>query len=381
MSQAGATGKATGAAAIFTISGNDGVHESPIGGNFSFLTANSTVKFRGSPGTETLDFGLQNLFLGSSAPSLTTGTNNTFLGIAAGNALTSSNSNIGIGPDALVMLTTNGAANGENTAIGYTCMPNLVSGTNNIGIGSQCGINYTSTESNNILINHHGVLGESNTIRIGTAGSTLGEQDRAFLAGVTGVTVAASSPVLVDSNGQLSDGGFGTAAQVWTSNGAGVSPSWQPAGGGGFTPVNWSVRLSGNVANVTGDGTDYAILYDTVTFDSATGYDTVTGLYTFATTGIYQINVLDFVFGGSVADTVFIGFLLINGVTNIRLFDANPGSLGLATNSEFMSSAAFLYSATAGDTIGVHVVVAGGLKDVGVAGGSQSCLFNGYRVG
>ncbi len=186
------------------------------------------------------------------------------------------------------------------------------------------------------------------------------------------------APLIGGANKSIVSGGLGTAGQVWTSNGAGVAPTFQAAGG--VTPVNWSVKLSGNISNVTGDGTDYAILYDTVTFDTASGYAAGTGLYTIPTTGKYLISITHFVFGGGVADTVFLGFLLINGATNVRLMDANPGTLGLTVNGEFMQSATFLYSATASDTIGVHVAVNGGTKNVGVAGGAQSCLFSGFRV-
>jgi len=372
-----------GGSDIMTITGNDGVPESPIGNNFTFLTAHSTVKFRGSPGTETLDFGLQNLFLGSSAPSLTIGTNNTFLGIAAGNGVTSTSLNVGIGTDALVSLTSNGAANGENTAIGYVCLASLMNGTNNIGIGSLTGQNYTSNESNNILINHSGVIGESNTIRIGTAGSTLGEQDRAFLAGVTGVTVAASSVVGVDASGQLNDLGFGTAGNVLTSNGAGNSPTWQP-GGGGLTAVNWSVQLSANQTNVTGNNTQYQIPYDSVLFDSASGYNAGTFLYTIPDTGVYMIIVNNFLFGGSVASTLFFSWLSVNGAAfpGIRIVDTNSASLGLAANGEFILSSSYVGAFTAGDTIGIFVDVIGGVSnDVGAGGGSGvGCLFSGFRV-
>jgi len=68
-----------------------------------------------------------------------------------------------------------------------------------------------------------------------TIGSGQQQQNKAFIAAITGTTVAASSPVGVTSTGQLSDLGFGTATQILTSNDAGVSPSWQPLASGGLT--------------------------------------------------------------------------------------------------------------------------------------------------
>jgi len=182
-----------------------------------------------------------------------------------------------------------------------------------------------------------------------------------------------------DASGVITSTTAGTSGQVLTSNGSGSAPTYQPASG--FTAVNWSVKISGNISNVTGDGTTYTVLYDTTTFNNGGGsYASGTGIYTIPTTGVYQINVLNFVFGGGAADTVFIGNLLINGATNVRLFDANPATLGLTANGEFMQFASFLYSATANDTIRVQIAVNGGTKNVGVAGGTQSCIFSGFRV-
>jgi endosialidase-like protein len=61
-------------------------------------------------------------------------------------------------------------------------------------------LNYTSDESNNILIgaNVFGVIGESNTIRIGTT-----DQTATFIAGIFGKTSSGGTPVYINSNGKL----------------------------------------------------------------------------------------------------------------------------------------------------------------------------------
>jgi hypothetical protein len=96
---------------------------------------------------------------------------------------------------------------------------NLVNGDFNTLIGSTAGSTYTTTEANNLIIDNVGVAGESNTIRIG---KLTGAQTRCFIRGISGVTIAASAPVGVDTNGQLSTYGFGTTGQVfnkqWCSN-------------------------------------------------------------------------------------------------------------------------------------------------------------------
>jgi len=65
-------------------------------------------------------------------------------------------------------------------------------------LGVNAGQNLT-TGSNNIDIGNQGVAGESNIIRIGTAGT----QKAAFIAGIRGATVPSGVGVIVGTNGQL----------------------------------------------------------------------------------------------------------------------------------------------------------------------------------
>lgn len=262
-----------------TITGNSGGALSPTSGNWNIVTSNSTAVLAGSGSTLTLSFGIGNLVLGSSLPSLAGGLTNVGLGNSVLNALTSGSNNVAVGSGALdhcnsggtntaigrlscTTLTTGsnnvavGTASlsgmqtaGQNVAIGASAMTSYsgssasaqniaigyqayqgdssTTGVSNIIIGASSGSAYTDTESSNICINSAGIAAESNTIRIGTAGSGTGQQNRAFLAGITGVTVSGSAPTGIDTNGQLSSLGFGTSGQVFTSNGAATSPTWQ----------------------------------------------------------------------------------------------------------------------------------------------------------
>lgn len=85
-----------------------------------------------------------------------------------------------------------------HSAFGSNSLAFLNGGSNCTAVGLSAGSNYTSTESNNITIgaNVVGVIGESNTTRIGTG------QTRAFMAGAFGVTVTGSA-LLCSSTGQL----------------------------------------------------------------------------------------------------------------------------------------------------------------------------------
>lgn len=253
-----ATGGGGGGAG--TITGNDGTPISQTANNWNLLTANTTVLFDGSGSTEMLNFGVSNLVLGNSMPavtsgnanvgmglhvfqSLTTGTQNTVIGRDSGALITSGQSNTVVGYNAGGLIATSyyntvvgegcltgfnsGTNTGRNTAVGAAVAIGLLTGINNIFLGYLAAANYTGAESSNIIIGSAGVVGDSHVIRIGTPGSGTGQQNKAYMAGVTALTVAASSPVGVDTNGQFSDLGFGTIGKVLTSNGAGVSPSWE----------------------------------------------------------------------------------------------------------------------------------------------------------
>src|SRR5690606_14516276 len=110
-------------------------------------------------------------------------------------SLTSGNDNVAIGSSAMADATT--AFN--TVAIGAGALGNLVSGGGNIAIGALAGTNYTGAETGNILIDDSGVVGESNTIRIGSPLAS-----RCFIEGIANVVVANQHLVVIDTTtGQL----------------------------------------------------------------------------------------------------------------------------------------------------------------------------------
>ena len=149
---------------------------------------------------------------------VTDASNNTIFGSFAGNSSISGNANTGYGNYCLHDLGS-GQANtgfgasclnsvtsgGFSTALGYACLE-LANGSYNIGAGYSAGINYTGSESSNIVIGNAGVTSESNVMRIGTQGNGDGQINLAFMAGITsGTPVSANSPqvVLCDNTGNL----------------------------------------------------------------------------------------------------------------------------------------------------------------------------------
>jgi trimeric autotransporter adhesin len=140
-----------------------------------------------------------------------TGSNNTANGISALTRNQAGHDNTASGALALNS-NTNGiynTANGvgalfhnrtgkSNTANGFNVLYNNTSGNFNVALGANAGYNLT-TGGNNIDIFNRGVAGESNTIRIGKAGT----QTATFIAGISGATVAGGVGVIVDTNGHL----------------------------------------------------------------------------------------------------------------------------------------------------------------------------------
>jgi hypothetical protein len=83
----------------------------------------------------------------------------------------------------------------SNTANGVSALSANTTGSFNIALGHFAGSNLT-TGDNNIDIGNAGVGFESNTIRIGTAGT----QTNTYIAGISGVSLT-GAPVVVDAAG------------------------------------------------------------------------------------------------------------------------------------------------------------------------------------
>jgi len=141
-----------------------------------------------------LTTGTENVALGYDAlQNTTTGLNNTATGHSSLASNTVGFNNTAHGWHALIITTGN-----QNTGVGCDALVNNTTGSNNIAVGFRAGVNLTNG-SNNIDIGSNGVVGESNTIRIGNTGA----QSAAFVAGVRGVAIAAAQPVGVNAAGQL----------------------------------------------------------------------------------------------------------------------------------------------------------------------------------
>ena len=218
------TWQAAGTGYVGTIAGDSGTAT----GSTITIKAGTSVPTCGSSVTFTAS-------AAQLALTVTDASDNTIIGLGAGKAGITATDCTGLGHDSLAALTsgikntaigsftlasnTNGAGNTalgwnslanaisgtNNTGLGYGALENIVNGgTNNTAIGYLAGYIYGTTESNNILINHGGVGGENNILRIGAGtGLSAGQINAAYISGITGINVGAVPAVLVNSSGQL----------------------------------------------------------------------------------------------------------------------------------------------------------------------------------
>lgn len=127
------------------------------------------------------------------------GTDNFGGGRACLGSLGAGNGNVAIGATSAQNITTGS----NNTVLAYNALAgSFNTGSTNLILGTGSGNSYTAAESNNILLANSGVASENNTMRIGTSGSGTGQVNRAYVAGVNGVTVTGSA-VLCATDGQL----------------------------------------------------------------------------------------------------------------------------------------------------------------------------------
>ena len=159
-----------------------------------------------------LNTGFGNTAIGYEALfSNTTGNENTAIGFDALNLNGTGSNNTATGVFALAINNngSNNTADGfsalyhnilgkSNTAIGNLALYKNTTGDGNIALGADAGRSLT-TGSNNIDVGNPGVRAEEGSIRIGSEG----RQTNAYIAGISGVTVAGGVGVIIDSGGHL----------------------------------------------------------------------------------------------------------------------------------------------------------------------------------
>jgi hypothetical protein len=249
----------------------------------NLLSADASVLV-GFQAGENITTGVNNVALGYQAlQTCVTNINNVALGYQTLHVCVSDN-NTGLGIQCLTNLTTGL----RNLAAGAASLPNIVTGSDNIAFGFQAAQNYTGAESNNIIIGNNGVLGDANTIRIGTQGSGLRQQNTCFIAGISGVSVSNLALVSIDTvTGQLGstsggssflnalNGDSGTATPsggaITIAGGTGISTSATAS----TVTINLSTPVS--IAHGGTNATSFVTTDGTIYYDGTRLVTTTTG--------------------------------------------------------------------------------------------------------
>jgi hypothetical protein len=142
----------------------------------------------------------RNTFVGAAAGEVnTTGIQNTFLGEGAGLSNTTGSENTFVGRFSGYYNTTGSV----NTFVGRTSGESNTTGSENTFVGFHSGESNT-TGSNDVYIANAGPVSgtEGSTIRIGTQGTGVGQQNATYIAGIYG-TIVTGTQVFVDNTGHL----------------------------------------------------------------------------------------------------------------------------------------------------------------------------------
>ena len=134
--------------------------------------------------------------------------------------------------------------------------------------------------------------------------------------------------------------------------------------------------LSGNASNVTGDGTNYTIVFNSVLYDQNNNFNTGTGVFTAPVTGRYLL----------ISTTTFLGLtashtgavLRFNGSFAERGLDVKPYAISNAGTLTLTYSMVVSMSAT--NTLHCESSVSGGTKVVSIVAGNISSSFSGFLI-
>ena len=365
MSQAGIFSTGGGGGGGITSVDTDLGTATPVAGVLNIVADNATfhagssVSFSGSGNTVLLN--------------VTDSGFNTIIGEGAGSATLSGNDNVVLGQFSVSSLIDASA----NTVVGSSTLSSLTTGDYNTIIGAVAATSYNGDESSNIIIGRgiNGTNGESNTLRIGNgSGTGAGSLSRCFISGIDGVDVGSVATVVTQNNDQL-----GTAT-ITAGSGITVTPGPNAitisASGGGST-IAFIATVGTTINDVTGDGTNYRVVYDNVIADTNSAYNNTTGVFTTPVTGFYQLS----------ASVCAQGLTAVNDYEiRIDIDDASQelegpylaAGLVAAAGGYFNGSVSGLMFLTAGNQVFVNFVSNGGVKDIDVF--NVYSWFNGFKV-
>lgn len=228
-------------------------------------TASASNTFLGASAGNLTNASVNNVGIGYQAlSSVTGGSSNTAVGMDSLLHVTSGSSNVAVGPETGASLTTGT----DNVIMGNLALLSATTGVNNIIIGSAAGSNYSSSESNNIILgSNNGIVTENNVMRLGGGtGSGTNQQNKCFVSGINGSSITATGVVQINGSDQVSASN-GTNGQVLIGGGSG--PVWSTLTAG----ANITITNAANSITIASSGGGSGITSVTGNTGGAVGAD------------------------------------------------------------------------------------------------------------
>ena len=229
---------------------------------------------------------------------------------------------------------------------------------------------------------------------LGVTGTLSATGVSSFAAGTVGapsIYLGADTTTGLYRIGANNDGFAVSGAKVLdiSSTGLGVTGTLSASGAAtlsGNTAINGVLSLAGQpnflathdstVTNVTGDGTEYTVLYGTEVFDIAANYNPSTGIFTAPVTGKYHFAAMILVGEMVVAHNEHL-IKIVTSNRNYGRYDTFPASGNPFVQYRTLHAVTASADMEVGDTAKVVISITGGAKVVDVMNGATTGFFNG----
>ena len=185
-----------------------------------------------------------------------------------------------------------------------------------------------------------------------------------FIETLTGNTGGAVGPDGADNINVVGSGSITIAGNAGTNT---LTASLTTS----TTPIAEVVIAGTSIANVTGDGTNYTVVFDAAILNIGSAFNTGTGVFTAPVAGSYMMASTLTLGGVDVAHTKGIMNLFhpfTGGTQGRNQYSViNPAAMQTSDNQVSISATSF-YDLDVGDTIEVQIQVNGGAKTIDVLG-------------
>lgn len=139
-------------------------------------------------------------------------------------------------------------------------------------------------------------------------------------------------------------------------------------------------RLSADAVDVTGDGTQYNVVWNTTTLDQNSDFNTTTGVFTAPVSGLYAFTSCITIDQVGASHTAAIWRFIISS-SQYRQVSINP--FVSAPGTAISQTLAGIIKMTAGDTAQTQIIVSNGTKIIDVLWGSSTSVlsyFSGHLI-